>query len=217
MRRSKRIHVQPATTSPRQQCAAPLPCSFQEQQIEAGIRDGPHQSQSSPARPHQHGVSFSVSFPPSLFHFALLALAWFGVWVFDPAVLVRKQTSPSQIPIPPPPPKPTCHTCFPLFFTSPSFSVCLSTHLSSQRILHWSNECANSACCIKCGHPNKLHPLQGIGSEVILESPPGARLHRFTCSCQSPKPITTPEVDVLISRAVFLQQHNPKFDWKVAL
>lgn len=116
-----------------------------------------------------------------------------------------------------PPPRTHLSHLFSTFFTFPSFSVCLSTHLSSQRILHWSNECANSACCIKCGHPNKLHPLQGIGSEVILESPPGARLHRFTCSCQSPKPITTPEVDVLISRAVFLQQHNPKFTSKVAL
>lgn len=95
---------------------------------------------------------------------------------------------------------------FVCFFTFSIF-LCLSTHLSSQRILHWSNECTNSACCIKCGHPNKLHPLQGIrfaGSEAMLASHCGAKLHRFTCSCQSPEPITAPEVEVLNLCAVFL-------------
>lgn len=105
-------------------------------------------------------------------------------------------------------PNPTRHTCFLLFFLPLHLSLCLSTHLSLQRILHWSNECANSACCIKCGHPNKLHPLQGIGvfgSEAVIESPPRAP-HRFTCSCQSPMPITTPVVEVLTCPAVSLQQ-----------
>lgn len=37
----------------------------------------------------------------------------------------------------------------------------------SQWILHWSNECSNSACCFKCGHSNKLHPLQG--TEAVLD------------------------------------------------
>lgn len=160
----------------------------------------------------------SVSFPPTLFHFALSALAWFGVWVLDPPVLGCKQTLPHPPPAPQPPASPsdpTCHTCFPLyFFTSLSISLCLSTHLSSQRILHWSNECANSACCIKCGHPNKLHPLQGIGvigSEAVLESP--TELHFIASPVagnhQSQSQLLT-EVAVLSSPAVSLGQQTLK-------
>lgn len=112
----------------------------------------------------QRGVSSSVSFPPTVFHFALSALAQFGVWVLHPTLLGCKQT---------PPPLPllsvsTFHTCVHFVYLSIfCLSLSLSTHLSSQRILHWSNECANSACCIKCGHPSKLHPLQGIGVIVV--------------------------------------------------
>lgn len=107
-------------------------------------------------------------------------------------------------------PQPHLSHLFSTFFLPLPLHLSLSTHLSLQRILHWSNECANSACCIKCGHPNKLHPLQGIGvigSEAVIESPPRAP-RCFTCSCQSPMLITTSVVEVLTCHAVSLQQQN---------
>lgn len=147
------------------------------------------------------------------------------VWCVGPSTLPCLATSRLLPPHPPrttsfpTPPTPNCHHLFSTFLPPLSIFLCLSTHLSSQRILHWSNECANSACCIKCGHPYKLHPLQGIGvigSEAVLQSPLRA-LSRFTFSCQSPKPITTPEVVVLISPAVSLQQQTQQFAFKQTL
>lgn len=128
--------------------------------------------------PCQHGVSCICLIPTNSLPFCPFSTGM--VWCVGP----RPPCAWLQAD---PPPPPTCtpatslplrshlsHLFSTLFFTSLSISLCLSTHLSSQRILHWSNECANSACCIKCGHPNKLHPLQGIGvigSEAVLESP----------------------------------------------
>lgn len=148
----------------------PLPCFLQDQRTPTWKR-----RQTAPALsylPSLHVIVVSQH----LFHSHQLSSIFFFcplstgmVWFMGPrpscAWLQPLGGGPHQTP-PPHIPTPSRHTCSPAPFvhlSSLHLSLCLSTHLSSQRILHWSNECANSACCIKCGHPNKLHPLQGIG------------------------------------------------------
>lgn len=142
--------VRPAVDGPGQQCWAPPPCFLQEHRNQAGQRSPSVNIVSHPLF-HSHQLS------------SVLPLQhWHGLVCGSSTPPVRLAAS-RLLPI-----------SFSPFCLRPSpFFLCLSTHLSSQRILHWSNECANSACCIKCGHPNKLHPLQGIGvtgSEAALES-----------------------------------------------
>lgn len=205
--------VQPAADGPGEQCRAPLPFFFIMQDPSRKMYRTPAPDLRSPLC--QHVVSSSVSIPFSILPFQ----HWHGLVCGSstPSCAWLRADSPQLHPSHQPPPPISPVTLVIHFFTSLSIFLCLSTHLSSQRILHWSNECPNSACCIKCWHPYKLHPLQGIGvigSGAMLESLVRAPLHRFTCSWQSPKPITTPEVAVLTSAAVSLRQQLSKFAFK---